>query len=79
MSGLKNTFKRIMSFSKGSGYETHQESDIRRGGPKKRADELYASAAMPDEDDLTRQARRRQARRRGSRASTILTDQDSLG
>ena len=79
MSGLKNTFKRIMSFSKGSGYETHTESDIRRGGPKKRADAIYGAAAIPDEDELARQARRRQARRRGSRASTILTDQETLG
>lgn len=79
MSGLQNTMKRTLSFSKGSGYETHQESDIRRGGPKKRADKLYSTAALPDEDDLSRQAKRRQARRRGSRASTILTDQDTLG
>ncbi len=79
MSGLKNTFKRMMSASKGSGYETHAESDVRRGGPKKRADVVYGGAALPDEDDLARMARRRQARRRGSRASTILTDQETLG
>lgn len=79
MSGLKNTFKRVMSFSKGSGYETHGESDIRRGGPKTRADKIYGGAALPDEDDLARMARRRQSMRRGSRASTILTDQETLG
>jgi len=78
MSGLNNTFKRIMSFSKGSGYETHTESDIRRGGPEKREqkrlDEMFASGQVPDEDLLKLAARRRAARRRGSRADTILTD-----
>ncbi len=74
MSGLKNTFKRMMSFSTGSGYETHTESDIRRGGPQKRLDKMFASGEMPDEDFIKRIARRKAAMRRGSRADTVLTE-----
>lgn len=75
MSGLKSTFKRIMSFSKGSGYETHGESDVRRGGPKARMDVIFGEAGgQPDLEEARRRAKRREARRGGSRADTVLTD-----
>lgn len=75
MSGLRNTYKRIMSFSKGSGYETHGESDIRRGGPKSRMDKIFGGADAPDLEEGRRRSKRKQAARRGSRAETIMTDQ----
>jgi hypothetical protein len=78
MSGLKNTAKRMMSFSKGKGYTTGAERQAKAEGKEQaRLDAIYASADLPDEEEVGREARRRQARRRGSRASTILTD--SLG
>lgn len=47
MSGLKNTFKRVMSFSKGSGYETHAESAARRGGGPFEGSEQYTGIRVP--------------------------------
>lgn len=75
MSGLKNTAKRIVSFSKGKGYTTGAERQAKaEAREKSRLDAIYGAAAMPDEEVTAREARRRQARRRGSRASTIMTD-----
>lgn len=39
-----------------------------------RKDEMFASGRMPDEEELRRSQRRIAARRRGSRAETVLTD-----
>ena len=75
MSGLKNTFKRAANFAVGRGYSTKKERHAKRMAAEKgRLDAIYAGADMPDEEVQRREARRRQAGRRGSRASTILTD-----
>ena len=39
-----------------------------------RKDEMFAAGRMPDEEELRRNQRRIAARRRGSRAETVLTD-----
>ena len=44
-----------------------------------RLDKTFQSALMPDEEDIVREERRKAAKRRGSRADTVLTDQDLLG
>ncbi len=76
MSGLKNTGKRIMSFSKGKGYSTGAERQAKADAAEKsRLDAIYGSAQLPDEDEVGRRTRRKQASQRGSRASTVLTDQ----
>lgn len=78
MSGLKNTAKRAVSFAKGKGYTTGAERQAKaEAAEQARLDAIYAGAELPDEEEVGREARRRQARRKGSRASTILTD--SLG
>lgn len=82
MSGLKNTLKRAFSFAKGGKYATGAERQAKAEGVKAAAaeaeqlklDEMFASGQIPDEDFLKRAARRRAAKRRGSRVDTILTD-----
>jgi len=79
MSGLRNTYKRIMNFSKGRGYKTGGERQATREAKEDAAkDELFANAQMPDEELIKRNARRKAAKRRGSRVNTVLTD-DTLG
>ena len=80
MSGLQNTFKRGFAFSQGQGYRTSQERHAKRTAQQKAVkDEIYANAQMPDEEQVKRNERRKSARRRGSRVSTVLTEQDTLG
>lgn len=75
MSGLKNTFKRGWSMSQGQGWSTSGERAAKRQADEKaRLDAIYGSAAMPDEDEIGRRQRRKQAARKGSRAETVLTD-----
>ena len=75
MSGLKNTAKRMISFSKGKGYTTGAERQAKaEAAEKSRLDAIYGSAQMPDPEAQRRRARRTQAGRTGSRASTVLTD-----
>jgi len=76
MSGLKNTAKRAISFAKGKGYTTGAERQAKAEAAEKgRLDAIYGSAQMPDEEEIGRRARRKQAAQRGSRAQTVLTDQ----
>jgi len=76
MSGLRNTYKRVLNFSKGKGYMTGAERGAKAAAAEKgRLDAIYGSAQMPDPEAQRRQARRKQAGRVGSRAETVLTDQ----
>lgn len=80
MSGLKNTTKRIVNASVGRGYKTNTERRNKKEAKRKGAiDAQFANAAMPDEEELQLVERRRAARRRGSRAATVLTSGDTLG
>ena len=80
MSGLKNTAKRLINASTGRGYKTNKERSQEKDAKRQAGvDKLYSSADMPDEELIKRNERRKAARRRGSRVSTILTDQDTLG
>ena len=75
MSGLRNTYKRILNFSKGKGYMTGAERQAKREAARQaELDEIYGGAPMPDEMEIRRAARRQQAKMRGSRAETIMTD-----
>jgi hypothetical protein len=80
MSGLKNTAKRLWNLPLGKGYKTNteirqeKEAKIQEG-----KDRLFASAEVPDDEAIKRNERRKAAKRSGSRASTVLTDQDKLG
>ncbi len=80
MSGLKNTVKRIANASMGRGYKTSRELRTERAAKAQaKKDKLFSSAEMPDDELIARNERRKAARRRGSRVSTILTDDDTLG
>jgi len=80
MSGLKNTVKRLVNVSTGRGYKTNRERRAEKENKRQAAvDAVYSSALLPDEEEVRRNERRKQAKRRGSRASTVLTDQDTLG
>lgn len=80
MSGLKNTGKRLWNMTTGKGYKTNeearQEAEAKRQGA---LDKIYSSVAIPDEEEIQRNERRKAAKRQGSRANTVLTDRDRLG
>lgn len=81
MSGLKNTMKRLASASVGRGYMTGRERRAKSAAKEQaRLDKVYSGAQIPDEEEIARNERRKAARRRGSRVSTILTsDEETLG
>jgi len=80
MSGLKNTVKRVANVSMGRGYKTKAERQQEKKAKAKGVlDAQFANVAMPDEEELQLVERRRAARRRGSRAATVLTSGDTLG
>ena len=80
MSGLTNTLRRGANFALGKGYKTSGERKRARVAREQTAkDELFASAQLPDEELIRRNERRKAAKRRGSRVSTVLTDEDTLG
>lgn len=80
MSGLSNTRKRMFNFARGKGYKTGEERFAERDAKAQaKKDRMFASATVPDEEEVRRNERRKAARRRGSRVSTVLTDQDTLG
>ncbi len=75
MSGLENTFKRLHSFGTTGKYSTRDERRQKRVVQEQtRKDTMFASGQMPDEEEIRRTERRKAARRRGSRADTVLTD-----
>lgn len=80
MSGLKNTGKRLVNLGLGRGYQTDDERKAKRVAKEQnRLNTIYAGAEMPDEEVIRRNERRKAARRRGSRVSTVLTDEETLG
>jgi len=80
MSGLNNTVKRIGNASLGRGYMTNQERrDKKKAQVTKAKNKMFQNAMMPDEEDIRRVERRKAAKRRGSRASTVMTDRETLG
>lgn len=80
MGGLSNTRKRMFNFSRGKGYKTGAERQA-EGDAKVQAgkDKIFADATLPDEELIKRNERRKAAKRRGSRVSTVLTNRESLG
>lgn len=82
MSGLSNTWKRLGNLAGGKGYKTNKErrteADAKAQG---KLDKVYSDAAgvIPDEEVIKRNERRKAAKRQGSRASTVLTNNDQLG
>lgn len=80
MSGLKGTVQRFINVSSGKGWK--RNADIRAEKAAKiqgAKDKLFAGAEIPDEEEVARNERRKAAKRQGSRANTVLTDQDTLG
>ncbi len=80
MSGLDNTWRRMHNLNQGQGYKTKKEIKARKAkGKQDKLDEMFAGAEMPDSELIRRNERRKAAARRGSRISTVLTDEDTLG
>jgi len=80
MSGLKNTVRRLANASLGKGYMTSGERHQKRlAKDQAQKDKVFAGAQMPDEEEIARNERRKAAKRRGSRVSTVLTEDDTLG
>lgn len=79
MSGIGKLFRRSVNASLGKGFKTHAErQEARKARHQAGLDKMFASAKMPDEEEIKRSERRKAARRRGSRVETVLTD-DTLG
>lgn len=79
MSGLKNTVKRFANASMFRGYKTNREIKQEKAAKVKAGkDAQYANAQVPDEEVIQRNERRKAAKRQGSRANTVMT-QDRLG
>ena len=81
MSGLENTAKRLYNIGRGKGYMTNSErKGEKRAKKQAKLDKVYASAnVIPDDEVIKRNERRKAAKRQGSRASTVLTNNDQLG
>jgi len=81
MSGLKNTGKRLVNLGVGRGYKTNDERKAEKAAKEQsRLDNIYAGAEMPDEEVVSRNERRKAAKRRGSTVRNVLTgDGDTLG
>lgn len=81
MSGLENTTRRLWNFSTGQGYKTGKEINQEKKAKKQsKLDKIYSDAnTIPDDEVIKRNERRKAAQRAGSRASTVLTNQDQLG
>ncbi len=76
MSGLKNTFHRVMNTVRGRGYKTGGERvELRALRSKEAMDKIFGEPQLPDEEALRLTAKRKQAKRLGSRVETVLTDQ----
>jgi hypothetical protein len=80
MSGLSNTRKRMFNVGRGKGYKSGAERQAAAEASIQTAkDDMFASAIVPDEEQIKRNSRRKAAKRRGSRVNTVLTDRDTLG
>lgn len=80
MGGLKNTMKRGFNFGLGRGYKTNEERrEEKRGKITAAKNKMFASAALPDEEEIRRVERRKSAKRRGSRAQTVMTERETMG
>ncbi len=80
MGGLKNTVKRVTNLGLGRGYATNEERrEKKRGKITAAKNKMFASAQLPDEEEIRRVERRKAAKRQGSRAQTVMTDRESLG
>lgn len=80
MSGLSNTKHRLKNVLRGKGYKSDDEIAAERKAKRQNAlDEIYSGAEAPDDELLKRTERRKAAKRQGSRANTVLTNNDQLG
>lgn len=80
MGGLKNTFKRATNLGLGRGYKTNEERrQEKRGKITAAKNKMFASAQLPDEEEIRRVERRKSAKRRGSRAQTVMTERETMG
>jgi len=77
---LKNTGKRMFNLGRGKGYMTNKERRQEKAAKKQAGlDRIYSSVPLPDDEEIKRNERRKAAKRQGSRASTVLTERDTLG
>ncbi len=79
MSSLFDYGRRTGNWIIGRGLKTSGERKREEAAvEQQRKDKMFASGEIPDEDFLKRAARKKAARRRGSRIETVLTE-DTLG
>lgn len=77
---MSRLIRRAANASIGRGYMTSGEKKkYDEAKHKAKLDRMYQSAEMPDPDAIQRSQRQKAAKRRGSRVSNILTEQETLG
>ena len=76
----RRSFQVARNAIRGEGAVTNNQLKIRRSS-EARQNYLsqFGNAQLPDDETLQREHRRKLAGRRGSRASTVMTDRDTLG
>lgn len=85
MSGIAKTLKKIVpKEDKLTSSLLKSQHKMEKGWensilPKAQQPVAAAAIPMPDEEELERVNRRRNSRRAGGRASTVLTEEDRLG
>jgi 3-phosphoglycerate kinase len=80
MGGLSNTALRLHNFGVAKGYKTNKEIKQEKAAKQqKKLDKVYSDVSLPDDELIQRNARRKAAKRQGSRANTVLTDRQTLG
>lgn len=72
---------KAMNASLGRGWKTTKEIKRRKyeKSTEYKRNKMFREAMMPDEEVLRVEERKKAGFRRGSRASTILTDRETLG
>ena len=80
MSGVNKFLRRSYNFGTFQGFKTSGEAKREKHAKAQNAlDKVYAGAEVPDAEQLKRVERKKMAKRQGSRANTVLTNNDQLG
>lgn len=69
----------VKTMARLSTFQSPESGKEKRARKKRRRDRVYQNAQVPDPEAIRMAERRRQAAARGSRANTVLTEDERLG
>jgi hypothetical protein len=80
MSGVDKMVRRTVRWFGGHGFMTQGEKKQKdKAQWQDKQNKIFQGVPMPDPEELKREQRKKAAGRKGSRASTVLTNRDTLG